>query len=159
MPMLQNGDAFPDLDLTVLGRGATRLSELARGAWTLVHVYRAEWCPTCQGYFARVAQARTEIADAGLRIVAVSTDPEEKARALRDRHGLWFPIAYGAPLSLAERLGTYADRDKNILQPAFFLLDPEGRIRHVSVQSGGGARPAIEEFVAMVSFATRQRAA
>lgn len=159
MPKLQNGDLFPDLDLSVLDRGATKLSELGRGSWTLVHLYRGEWCPTCQAYFDRVAKARSEIADAGLSIVAISAGPEEKARALRDRHDLWFPIAYGAPLALAEELGTYADREHGFFQPAFFLLDPERRIRHISLQSGGAARPAIEELVALVSAASRRRVA
>lgn len=159
MPKLQNGDLFPDLELAVLDRAGTRVSELAAGSWTLVHLYRAEWCPTCQSYFDRVARARTEIDEAGLRLIAISTDPEEKARALRDRHDLWFPIAYAASVALADELGTYADREHNILQPAFFLLDPEGRIRHVSVQSGGAARPAIEDFIALVSASRRKRAA
>lgn len=73
----------------------------------------------------------------------------------RDRHDLWFPIAYGADLSLATELDIYADRERHHLQPAFFLLDPERRIRHISVQSGGVARPPIEEFVAFVSAASR----
>ena len=159
MPKLQNGDLFPDLDLTVLDRGATKLSALASGSWTLVQVYRGEWCPTCQAYFDRVARSRSEIADAGLRIVAISADPEEKARVTRDQHGLWFPIAYGAGLSLAAELDIYADHERKHLQPAFFLLDPERRIRHVSVQSGGMARPPIEEFVALVSAVSRRQAA
>jgi len=159
MPKLQNGDLFPDLDLTVLDRGTTKLSELSDGSWTLVQVYRGEWCPTCQAYFDRVARARSEIAEAGLRIVAISADPEEKARVTRDQHDLWFPVAYGADLSLATELDIYADCERRHLQPAFFLLDPERRIRHISVQSGGMARPAIEEFVALVSAAGRRHAA
>ena len=159
MPKLQNGDLFPDLDLTVLDRGAAKLSELADGSWTLVHVYRGEWCPTCQAYFDRVAKARGDITDAGLRIVAVSAGTEEQARAARDKHDLWFPIAYGAGLPLAEELDIYADRERHHFQPAFFLLDPERRIRHISVQSGGMARPAIEEFAALMSAASRRRAA
>lgn len=159
MPKLQNGDLFPDIDLSVLDRGPTKLSEIASGSWTLVHVYRGEWCPTCQAYFDRVAGARAEIAEVGLRIVAISADPEEKVRATRDAHALWFPMAYGAPLSLAADLDIYADRDRNFLQPAFFVLDPERRIRHASIQSGGMARPAIEELVAIVSAAVRRRAA
>ncbi len=159
MPKLQNGDLFPDIDLSVLDRGPTKLSELAAGSWTLVQFYRGEWCPTCQAYFDRVARARAEITEAGLRIVAISADPEDKARATRDEHKLWFPIAYGAPLSLAADLDIYADREHAFLQPAFFVLDPERRIRHISVQSGGMARPAIEELVAIVSAAGRRRAA
>lgn len=159
MPKLQNGDLFPELDLTVLDRGATKLSDLAKGSWTLVYVYRGEWCPLCQAYFDRVAQARSDIAEVGLQIVAVSADPEEKARATRDQHQLWFPIAYGASLSLATELDLYADRERHHLQPAFFLLDPERRIRHISLQSGPMARPAIGELVALVSAADRRRAA
>lgn len=68
-------------------------------------------------------------------------------------------IAHGAGLSLAAELDIYADHERHHLQPAFFLLDPERRIRHVSVQSGGMARPPVEEFVALVSAASRPRAA
>ncbi len=96
MPKPQNGDLFPDLVLNVVDRGRAKLSELADGSWTLVHLYRGEWCPTCQGYFDRVAQARSDIEEVGLRIVAISADPKEKARATRDDHELGFPIAYGA---------------------------------------------------------------
>ncbi len=159
MPKLQNGDLFPDLDLTVLDHGPAKLSELSDGSWTLVHLYRGEWCPTCQAYFDRVARARGEIAEAGLRIVAISADREESARATRNDHDLWFPIAYGASVSLGDELGTYVDRERGHLQPAFFVLDPQRRIRHISVQSSGMARPAIEELVALVSAASRRRVA
>jgi peroxiredoxin len=159
MPKLQNGDLFPDLELSILDRGRTNLSELSDGSWTLVHTYRGEWCPMCQAYFDRVAQARADIEEAGLRIVAISADPEEKARATRAKHDLWFPIAYGASIALGDELGIYVDHTRGYLQPAFFLLDPARRIQHISVQSGGAARPAIEEFVALVSAYARRRAA
>jgi hypothetical protein len=40
---LDSGDAFPDLELQLVGGGAQRISALAAGWWSLVLLYRGHW--------------------------------------------------------------------------------------------------------------------
>ena len=151
MPQVNNGDRFPDLPLRVLDTGDTRLAELTGGRWSVVTFYRDDACPRCQAYMDRVAQSRDDVIASNVQIVAISADTEMGARAVRDQHDLWFPVAHSAPLSVADELGLYTNPGRGCFEPAFFVLDPDGRVRHASIQSGPAARPAIEELLALVA--------
>ena len=40
---LDSGDAFPDLELHLVGGGAQRISQIAGGRWSVVLLYRGDW--------------------------------------------------------------------------------------------------------------------
>jgi hypothetical protein len=40
---LDSGDAFPDLELQLVGGGAQKISQLAGGLWSVVLLYRGDW--------------------------------------------------------------------------------------------------------------------
>ena len=158
MPKLQNGQIFPDLSLEVLDSGRREMVELTQGRWSLIMFYRADWCPRCHAYWDQVAEMKAEIEATGLNLIAASTDAEPEARATRDRHGLWFPIGYGLSLDVGRGLDIYVNEHRSCLEPAFFLLDEERKIRQAVISSGAGARPHIADFLARVEFLRRQPA-
>ncbi|MBS1217123.1 MAG: hypothetical protein H6R21_256 [Proteobacteria bacterium] len=40
---LDSGDAFPDLELELVGGGTQHISALAAGRWSVVLLYRGDW--------------------------------------------------------------------------------------------------------------------
>ena len=148
---LMNGDRFPDLSVQVVDGPPSTVAELVEGCWAVVLFYRDEQCPKCQAYFDRVAAVREQVARDSLQVIAISADTESGARATRDQHGLWFPVVHSAPLSWGEDLGLYTNPDRGCFEPGFFVLDPDLRVVHVSVQSGPAARPAIEELLVIAA--------
>lgn len=87
----------------------------------------------------------------GVRLVALSADGEDGARRMKEEEGLGFPVLFGLDVDdMHDRLGLYVERENRIhLQPAQFILDPEGRIRLASYSSGPvgrlNAEDALEE--------------
>lgn len=66
----------------------------------------------------------------GVKVVAASTDPEAGARKMAADHNLTFPIAYGVNSEHIEALGAFsgARQDEVMIQPAEFVLNPDGDI-------------------------------
>ena len=96
--------------------------------------------------------------EAGVRRVAISADGEEGARSMKEDEELGFPVLYGVDCEeVRDRTGIYiAEHDGRAhLQPAQFILDPEGTVRFASYSSGKvgrlDARAALEEIESLRS--------
>jgi peroxiredoxin len=77
------------------------------------------------------------------RIVALSADWEEEARGTVDQLGLEFTVLYDLNAEATSRAigcytGTHEGRPH--IQPAAFVLDPDGRIVHAMYSSGNVGR-------------------
>jgi peroxiredoxin len=82
-------------------------------------------------------QAELDRLDA--QIVALSADREEEARGTVEQLGLEFRVLYGLdPEATSRAIGCYAGEHegKPHIQPAAFILGPDGRIVHATYSSG-----------------------
>ena len=93
-----------------------------------------------------------EYRDADVRVVALSADGREGAREMEEDEGLDFPVLYGLDCKdVRDRFGIYIEKrtEKTHLQPAQFILDPDGTVRLASYSSGKvgrlDAREALDE--------------
>jgi peroxiredoxin len=126
---------------------------LADGPVALIF-FRFAGCPACNlalPYYDR--QLRPALEAAGIRLVAVSPHlPEQGLGAIRDRHGLHFPVAADRDNALARRFGiTFAQGEvpaeiapgwigaltgtgtSELPQPAVILVDQDRTVRFVDV--------------------------
>jgi peroxiredoxin len=96
-----------------------------------------------------------EYEDAGVRVVAASADGRDGARKMKEEEDLGFPVLYGLDVAkMRDRLGLYINEgEKTHLQPAQFVLDPDGRVRLACYQSGAVGRLGPEEALGVVEFA------
>jgi peroxiredoxin len=72
------------------------------------------------------------------QIVALSADREEEARGTVEQLGLEFRVLYGLdPEATSRAIGCYTGKreGKPHIQPAAFVLGPEGRIVHAMYSS------------------------
>lgn len=93
-----------------------------------------------------------EFRDADVRIVVLSADGLEGAKRMKDDEDLELPVLHGLDCTdVRDRFGVYIREgdERTHLQPAQFVLDPEGVVRLVSYSSGKvgrlEAREALEE--------------
>jgi peroxiredoxin len=73
------------------------------------------------------------------RIVALSADREDEARGTVERLGLEFTVLYGLdPEATSRAIGCYAGMHEGRphIQPAGFVLGPDGRVVHAVYSSG-----------------------
>ena len=86
---------------------------------------------------ARLPPASATLARAGIRVVALSVDDEATTVGLIAKHGLTFPVEYGADArAVAGATGAFVNPDPVYLQSTGFVLDPAGKVV-VSVYSSG----------------------
>ena len=140
---LASGGTLPALTLPLVQGGEITLGKTsAPGMWQIVIVYRGLHCPICNQYLKRLEELREGFAKAGAELVCVSADPLEKARAVVDKHGLGFPVAYGLSIEEMRELGLYIsdprsaeETDRPFAEPATFAVNEEGLLHLIEISN------------------------
>jgi len=159
MSLLHPGDAFPELTLTVPGGKTVTVPEVFAGQFGVVLFFRGAWCPYCNAQLGAFQRASATLADAGARVVALSVDDEATTAGLIAKHGLTFPVGFGADArAVADLTGAFVDQDPVYLQSTGFVLDPAGKVV-VSVYSSGAIGRLVPDDVAGLVRYLREHAA
>jgi peroxiredoxin len=159
MSLLHPGDTFPELTLTVPGGTTVTVPETFAGHFGVVLFYRGAWCPYCNAQLRAFQRASATLADVGVRVVALSVDDEAATVGLIAKHGLTFPVGFGADArAIAGLTGAFVNPDPVYLQSTGFVLDPAGKVV-VSVYSSGAIGRLVPEDVAGLVRYVREHAA
>ncbi len=145
------GSAAPSLNLPLAGGGTYDLAAQSPDAATMVIFYRGLHCPVCEIYLTKVKEKATAFADAGMPIVLVSMDGQdraEKAKADWDLDEL--PVAYGLTEEQARAWGLYISTSiKEVephvfCEPGSFWVKPDGTLYLIDIASMPFARPDLD---------------
>jgi peroxiredoxin len=159
MPLLQPGDKFPQLSLSVPGGGTVTVPDAFAGGFGVVLFYRGSWCPYCNAQLRAFQRATDTLSGLDTKVVALSVDDEATTAALVEKHHLAFPVGYGADAhAVADLTGAFVNPDPVYLQSTGFVLDPGGEVI-VSVYSSGAIGRLVPEDVAGLIGYVREHAA
>ncbi|HEX3587989.1 MAG TPA: peroxiredoxin family protein [Pseudonocardiaceae bacterium] len=159
MPLLQPGDKFPQLSLSVPGGGTVTVPDAFAGGFGVVLFYRGSWCPYCNAQLRAFQRATDTLSGLDTKVVALSVDDEATTAALVEKHHLAFPVGYGADAhAVADLTGAFVNPDPVYLQSTGFVLDPGGEVI-VSVYSSGAIGRLVPEDVAGLIRYVREHAA
>ena len=89
--------------------------------------------------------------------MALSADPQDKARATGELVGATYPIVFGLDArELREKIGCYINekRDPPFMQATSFLLNPAGEIVLANYSSGAVPRLLAEDVLAIIDQVT-----
>jgi len=143
---LAAGAAFPDVTVPRLGGG--EIAPAAMAGWRLLVVYRGKHCPLCKPYLGTLNTLLDEFEAAGVAVLAVSADPEEKAAADHAEFGWRFPLGFGLTIPQMHTLGLYVsnprsaqETDRPFAEPGLFLINPEGQAQLIDISNAPFARP------------------
>lgn len=147
--MLKSGKRMPEITVPQLGGG-----EMLLGApsgdhdWRMVVVYRGKHCPICKTYLAELERVSPDFAKAGVGVVAVSGDPEDRARSFTEDIGVSFPVGYDMSVDQMHTLGLYVsaprnaeETDRPFAEPGLFVINAEGLLHVVDISNAPFARP------------------
>lgn len=88
-----------------------------------------------------------------MSVLALSTDPIEKARETVEQDQLRFPVAYGLQIPAdAERIGAPVETKRGIIQPSEFILGPDRKVIHATYSTGPIGRIRAEDALSMIQF-------
>lgn len=86
----------------------------------------------------------------GISVVAASVDPLDKARIVADE--VPFHIGHSVSRGVAEKLGSWWEDRRQIIQPSEFLLGADNKVIASSYSDGPLARMQAEDVIALVKF-------
>jgi peroxiredoxin len=90
--------------------------------------------------------------------VSLSADDEDAAQALIAKHGLAFPVGYGAvPAAVAAATGAFVNEEPAFLQSTGFVLDPAGRVVVSVYSSGAIGRLTADDVVGLITYLQSHR--
>lgn len=159
MPLLKPGDPFPVLPITLFDDTALTLPDAFAGDFAAVLFYRGSWCPYCNAQLRAFQRAEDALAQAGIRVAAVSVDDQATTEQLAAKLGLTFPVGYGADApAIAALTGAFVNPEPVYLQSTGFVLDPTGHVMVSVYSSGAIGRLVPEDVIGLVRY-LRQHAA
>ena len=127
--------------------------------------YRGLHCPICANYLTEFEKRVPDFAERGVTSIAISSDTEERARAMADKiDANNLRVGYGLALSDAKTWGLYisTSRGKTSIgieepalfsEPGLFMVTPEKTLYYGSTQTMPFVRPHFAELVAALDFA------
>jgi peroxiredoxin len=101
-------------------------------------------------------QHKNELDELGVKVVAASVDPIDKAKLVADE--VSFPVGYGVTRAMADQLGSWWEERRSIIQPSEFLVAADGKVRAATYSSGPIGRVHPADVVRLVNFYDKQAA-
>ena len=153
MPLLNNGDAFPKLTVPAVGGGALALPDAFAGSWGVVIVYRGAWCPFCNAQLASYAAEKAALDGLGVKVAALSVDDEATSAATVAENHLQFPVGHSANAdAVAAATGAFVNAKPHYLQPAGFVLAPDGTVKAAVYATSAIGRMMAKDVVGFVGY-------
>lgn len=158
---LAAGSKFPEIKVKTLSGEEITLGIPKNGAtWQMVVVYRGKHCPLCTKYLAKIAEMKDSFLQAGVDIVAVSADTEEKAKAQAlDKLGLTFDVAYDLSIEQMQELGVYIsnprspqETDRPFAEPAIFVVNEDFNLHVVDLSNNPFVRPELDALLSGLNW-------
>lgn len=154
------GSTFPKMTLPKVGGGEIELaSPHGENDWQLVVVYRGKHCPLCTRYLTELSALNNEFKKLGVKVVAVSGDPEEKTSAHMESIGPTFPVGYGLGIDQMKALGLYIshprspqETDRPFAEPGIFVINAGGKVQVTDISNAPFARPDLETLHSGLAF-------
>ena len=152
---LSSGSRLPEFTLPLVTGGEITLGHpIKRGNWQVVFIYRGLHCPICKTYLKKLENLKGKFPDVGAEMVAVSGDPEHKAKEMVKETGAMFPVAYGLTITQMKELGLYIslprskeETDQPFPEPAMFAVNPEGKVQLIDMSNTPFNRSDPEELL------------
>ena len=153
MPFLKPGDAFPAVTVTPVDAERLELPQAFHGHFGVVLFFRGAWCPYCNAQLRAFQRAAEKLAEADVKLVALSVDDEATTRELIAGHGLGFPVGHSADAqAIAGATGAFLNPEPAYIQSTGFILDPDGQVIVSVYSSGAIGRLVPDDVLGMITY-------
>lgn len=135
MTQLQAGDKAPDFKTTDQDGNRVSLKDF-KGKKVLLYFYPHDDTPTCTVQACNLRDHYQELSKAGITVLGVSIDSEQKHKKFAAKHQLPFTLLVDESLEIVHKYGVYGEKQfmgRTIIgtHRTSFLIDERGLILHV----------------------------
>jgi peroxiredoxin len=137
---LSVGDIAPEFSLRDQDKQEVSLAEL-RGTPVLLVFYPFAFSGLCTGELCQLRDELAEYTAAGVKVLAISTDPTFSLKAFREQQGFDFPLLsdFWPHGETAQAYGAFNEKAGMAVR-ATFLVDAGGKIAFAEVNAPGDVR-------------------
>jgi peroxiredoxin len=137
---LSVGDVAPEFTLPDQDKQQVSLAEL-RGTPVLLVFYPFAFSGICTGELCQLRDELSAYTDAGVRVLAISTDPVFSLKAFREKEGFEFPLLsdFWPHGTVAQAYGVFNEKAGMALRGTF-LVAADGAVAFAEVNQPGDAR-------------------
>ncbi|NEK84647.1 peroxiredoxin [Blastococcus saxobsidens] len=137
---LSVGDRAPEFSLRDQDKQVVSLTEL-RGTPVLLVFYPFAFSGICTGELCQLRDELAAYTDAGVTVLAISTDPVFSLKAFKEQEGFDFPLLsdFWPHGEVAKAYGVFNDKAGMAVRGTF-LVDAEGAVAFTEVNGPGDAR-------------------
>ena len=137
---LSVGDRAPEFSLPDQDKQVVSLADL-RGTPVLLVFYPFAFSGICTGELCQLRDELAAYTDAGVRVLAISTDPVFSLKAFKAQENLEFPLLsdFWPHGEVAKAYGVFNEKAGMAVRGTF-LVDAEGTVAFAEVNSPGDAR-------------------
>jgi len=97
---------------------------------------------------------KAELDTVGAKVFAASVDPIDKAGEVAAE--VSFPVGYGVTREIADKLGSWWEERRSIVQPSEFIIDASGKILASSYSDGPIGRIDAADVIKWINFREAQ---
>lgn len=142
------GRPAPALRVETLDGAPFDVSDISAPFLQLVEIYRGRHCPRCHRHLLALEGVLPRLADRGVEAIAISTDPEDRARSAKEDWGLKnLRVGYGLTPDTARAWGLYLsdpiteNEPQPFSEPGTFWVRPDGTLYAAMVGTTPFSRP------------------
>ena len=144
------GAPFPTVTLNLVTGGTLDLPEGLNTKYKVILFYRGHWWPYCRQQLVGFEKHKAELEKLGISVVAASVDPIDKAQEVANE--VTFPVGMEVSRETAEKLGSWWEDRRNIIQPSEFILGPENKVIASSYCDGPLGRMQAADIIKLITF-------
>lgn len=135
MTHLKPGDKAPDFKARDQDGNWVSLKDF-KGQKVLLYFYPHDDTPTCTVQACNLRDGYADLKDAGITVLGVSIDSEQKHKKFAAKHQLPFTLLVDESLDIVHKYGVYGEKQfmgKTIIgtHRTSFLIDERGKILHI----------------------------
>jgi len=161
---LKPGEPVPPLLVDTVGGPCWRLCDQKPKNFVLVLFYRGLHCPFCMHQLKELEAKYEDFRRRGVRVLAVSADTRERAERTAVEWGIEeLTLCYGLTVDQAKAWGLYLSRGRGMssrgleepgffVEPAMFLVRPNGTLFGGEVQTMPFARPHLDDVLFGIDY-------
>ena len=97
---------------------------------------------------------KAELEGVGASVFAASVDPIDKAGEVAAE--VSFPVGYGVTREIADKLGSWWEERRSIIQPSEFIIDAGGKVLASSYSDGPIGRIDAADVIKWINFREAQ---
>lgn len=134
--------------------------------WHIIIFFRGSWCPVCIEDLKDLEKNKTYFEDRQVYMTTLSTDKLDALKDMVKEHSFTFPVLSDEEADVLKAYDVFYHSENDPYEdhgahgePAYFLIDEEGRLLYQQKQTSPYGRPTTTELRKIVKYIKKNRKA